>query len=126
MEKHFKELMKGIISEQKELLENSSQAVYIYLDDVNKVCNRKFASMLGYKSPEEWANVTQNIPAVFAEKKSVNTLINAYRDAMEKMKGSTINVTWTKKTKGTVDTNVILVPVIYKNHSFAMHFVAKK
>jgi hypothetical protein len=33
----------------KQVLDKSGQAIYLYLDDSHKVCNKKFADMLGYK-----------------------------------------------------------------------------
>jgi len=124
--KHRKELIDGIFKQFEMLFENSQQAVYIFMDDTYKVCNKKFSSLLGYKSPDEWAKVNKNVPSVFVADKSVKTLINAYRNAMEKMIGSNFNVTWKKKSGGTVDTNVILVPIVYQEHLFALHFVSKK
>jgi hypothetical protein len=40
------------------------------------------------------------------------------------MVGSTIEVTWKKNNGQTVDTNVILVPVAYDGHLFALHFLS--
>ena len=42
---------------------------------------------------------------------------------MQSMVASTINVLWRKKSAGTVETTVILVPISYKGHLFALHFV---
>lgn len=43
---------------------------------------------------------------------------------MERLAGSSINVTWRRKTGGTVDSSVILVPVSHSGHLFALHFVS--
>jgi hypothetical protein len=51
-------------------------------------------------------------------------LVTAYGTAMEKIVGSTIEVTWKKNNNRTVDTNVILVPVAYDGHFFALHFLS--
>jgi len=42
------------------------------------------------------------------------------------MIGSTIDLTWKKKSGGTVDSTVILVPVAYDGHLFALHFLSPK
>ena len=55
-QRHHEELVKGITEQMKPVLEKSEQAIYIYLDDNHKVCNKKFADLLGYKSPKEWAD----------------------------------------------------------------------
>jgi PAS domain-containing protein len=49
------QLVKGVTEQFKDVLEQSPQAIYLYLDDVHKVCNRGFSDMLGYASPQQWA-----------------------------------------------------------------------
>ncbi len=109
----------------QEIFDASEQGIYIYLDDTNKACNSKFASMLGYKSPQEWAKVQENFPAAFVAEKSHQTLIGTFRKAMDKGTGASINVQWKKKSGGTVNTNVLLVPIAYDNHRMALHFVSE-
>ncbi|KKQ26395.1 MAG: hypothetical protein US39_C0001G0149 [Microgenomates group bacterium GW2011_GWC1_37_12b] len=123
---HRAELVSGFLKEQKEIFDLSDQGIYAFLDDDCRVCNSKFAKMLGYDSPEEWfkVNVKGAFPSVFLANKSQQTLVNAYQRAIEKGVGSTIEVTWKKKSGGDVDTTVILVPVAYQGHTFALHFVS--
>ena len=82
--------------------------------------------MLGYVSPEEWfkVDVMGAFPNAFVDPKSRQELVSAYQDAMQNSAGSSIKVTWKKKSGGTVDTTVILVPVVFENHVFAPHFVS--
>jgi hypothetical protein len=105
------------------IFENSEQCVYIYLDDTNKVCNEKFASLLGYGSAKEWAAVKENFPDVFVSKNSQRTLIDAYQSAMQKFVGSQNNVTWKTKTGKDVKTTTILVPIVYDGVAMALHFI---
>jgi PAS domain-containing protein len=122
-EQHHEELIKGISEQMKSILDSSQQAVYIYLDDIHKVCNGKFASLLGYSSPETWAKVEESFEA-FVDQSSQETLAKAYRQAMEKLIPSNIKVTWKKKSGGTVSTSVVMVPIAYDNHTFALHFIS--
>jgi hypothetical protein len=114
------------LKEQQQVFDASEQGMYAFLDDDCRVCNDKFATLLGYASPDEWfkKDVQGSFPDVFVDPKSQRALVTAYQNAMEKMVGSTIQVTWKKKSGGTVDTTVILVPVVYQNHVFALHFVS--
>ena len=118
-------ILKGIFDQLKEIFDSSEQAMYIYLDDAQKVCNEKFASMLGYESAEEWASIKENFPSVFVAEKSRRTLVNTYQKAMENGVGSTIEIEWKKKSGGTVKTKVILVPISYDNHRMALHFISE-
>jgi len=122
-DKHHEELVNGLYEQMKKIFESSEQAMYLYLDDNHKACNSKFAALLGYKSPKEWAEVKGALEPFVAEK-SQETLSSTYWNAMNKMIASKIPVTWKKKNGGTVDTNVILVPMAYAGHLFAVHFVS--
>ncbi len=119
---HHEELVSGLAQQMKQILGSSEQAIYIYLDDNHKICNKKFATLLDYESPKEWADV-QGALEPFVEEKSQQTLASAYWKAIEKGAASSIKVTWKKKTKGTVETNVILVPMAYSEHLLAVHFI---
>lgn len=118
------DLLGELAMQLQPLLESSEQAIYLYLDDDAKVCNEKFASLLGYGSADEWAQVKGNFPTLFVDAKSQDTLIDAFQNAMQSLSASTIQVRWKKKSGGTADTTVILVPISYKGHLVALHFVA--
>jgi PAS domain-containing protein len=120
---HHQELITGISKQMRSILDSSQQAVYIYLDDIHKVCNGKFATLLGYRSPEEWAKVEDAFD-VFVDQRSMETLASAYHQAMEKLIPASIQVTWKKKSGGTVDTTVVLVPIAYDDHLFALHYIS--
>ena len=122
---HHQELVNGFHDQLKQIFDSSEQAIYLYLDDNHKVCNRKFASLLGYNSPEEFSKV-ENLLETNVDKKSQKTLVAAYRNAMEKMIGSNIEVKIRKNSGSTIDTTIIMVPVAYQGHLFALHFVSEK
>jgi len=117
------ELMAGISKQMKSILDSSQQAIYIYLDDIHKVCNEKYASLLGYRSPKEWAKVEDPVEAT-VDRGSQETLVKAYNQAMEKFIPSNIKVTWKKKSGGTVVTSVVMVPIAFDDHIFALHFIS--
>jgi len=108
-----------------DILQESKQAIYLYLDDTHKTCNEKFASMLGYKSAEEWAAVMKPFTEAFVEQQSQHRLVSAYQDAMESKSGSHVDVTWMRKTGGYVNTKVILVPISVRGELLALHFIAE-
>jgi PAS domain-containing protein len=122
-QQHHEALISGISNQMKSILDSSQQSIYIYLDDIHKVCNAKFAALLGYRSPEEWAKVEDSFPE-FVDPGSQETLVNAYQQAMEKLIPANIKVTWRKKSGGTVATSVVLVPIEYDDHLFALHFIS--
>jgi hypothetical protein len=124
-EKHLNEVVQGVRDQLSSMFENSDQSIYIYLDDMHKVCNEKFSSLLGYSSPVEWAGVEKNFPEAFVLKESQKTLVGAYQNAMTKFIGSTNSITWKSKSGEPIRTTTILVPIAFKGHSLALHFISK-
>ena len=118
------DLLSEFATELAPLLESTEQGVYIFFDDEHKVCNETFASLLGYGSAAEWAHMEGSFPEVFVDAGSHDVLIDAYRKAMEDIAASTIKIQWKKKSGGTADSTVMLVPISYQNHLFALHFVS--
>ncbi len=120
------DLVNGFYAEQKEIFSSSTQAMYAFLDDDSRVCNQQFASLLGYATAEEWAavDVQGAFPDAFVDDTSQQTLVEAYLNAMEHSVGSTVKIAWKKKGGGTVNTTVILVPVAYQGHTFALHYIS--
>lgn len=119
------ELIKGIYEQQKEVFEESKQAIYIYYDDTHKICNQRFASLLGYKSVEELLAVNKPFIEAFVNDESQEILVSTYRNAMENKIGSDIEVLWKKKTGESIKTRVIMVPISYMGELFALHFISK-
>jgi len=106
------------------VLEKSGQAIYIYLDDNHKVCNKKFANLLGYKSPKEWADGEAPLSDVVEEDQQ--RVIDAYMKASEKMVASAIEVKVKNiKTGNIIKTRMIIAPVGHAGHVFTAHFFNK-
>ena len=122
-QKHHEELVSGFYNQLKEIFNSSEQAIYLYLDDTHKVCNKKFAQMQGFSSAEKWAKV-DNPLEVGVEEYSQDAIVSAYQNAMEKMIASKINVKLKKKTGVAFDASVIMVPVAYQGHLFALHYIS--
>ena len=124
-QKHHEELVSGFHSQLKQIFDSSEQGIYLYLDDNHKVCNKRFASLLGYASPEDWAKIKNPLDEN-VDKRSQDAVVSAYFNATEKMIGSSMDVKL-KTTSGQIfDVNVIVVPVAYQNHMFALYFISKK
>lgn len=122
-DQHHQELIKGVANQYKEILDSSHQAIYIWLDEECMVCNGKFASLLGYSSASELAQVKGGFLEMFVAEPSQATLAKAYNDAMSKKISSTFSLTWKKKNGDSVQSSVNLIPIVYGDHLFALHFI---
>ena len=120
--KHHEDLVNGFYGQMKKVLDNSEQPIFIYLDDNHKMCNQRFAEFLGYQSPQDWAKISGFLE-VYLDEGSRDTLMSAYWNAVNKLVGSTIDITWRRKNGTSVDSTMILVPMMYEGHLFSVHFV---
>lgn len=121
---HHEDLIKGITEQLKPIMEKSAQAIFVYLDDTHKACNKKYVDLLGYKSAKEW--VETDAPLGDVVEKDQPKVISAYEKAMQTMAASSLNVTARHiKTGELIKTRLILVPIAYNGHLFSLNFFSK-
>ena len=121
-EEHHETLIKGIAKEQKPILDGSGQAVYIYLDDPHKICNKKFATLLGYKTVKEW--VDNQTPLDDVVEKDQPKIIDVFTRASENLEAGSLTVAFKNvKTGELVKGRVFVAPLVYEGHVFVIHFL---
>jgi len=123
---HHEDLLDGFLEQLKDLFEYSEQPIYLYLDDNHWTGNRRFSDLLGYKSTDEVIGIKKPFLDAFVDDASQESLATAYQEAMERKVGSYIEVKLKKRDGGIVNTGVILVPIPYRGHIFALHFLSPK
>ncbi len=123
-DEHHVHLVKEVAEMLELILSKSPQAIYIYLDDTHKICNQKFADMLGYGSIDEW--VANQTPVDDVLKSDQDKVIKAYGAASEQYEASSLSVTMVKKDGEKAQANVIMVPFTYRGEVFAIHFISEK
>jgi len=121
---HHDELMQSIAKEYQDILVNSEQGIYIYLDDLHKICNKRFATFLGYQSVDEWAKINESFPSAFVADHSQEALISSFQDAIVKNVSSNNKIVWKKKDGSNINSTVTLVPISHEGHLFALHFIS--
>jgi PAS domain-containing protein len=123
--KPHEEIMKGVQEQLKEVLDESKQAIYVYLDDHHMIYNQQFALLLGYKSIAELLKINEPFIDAFVTENTQETLIHAYKHAMEDKIASDIEISLKKKTGEIVKTKTIMVPISYEGELLALHFIKK-
>jgi|SRR3989338_3481200 len=123
-DEHHEHLIKELADQLEPVFSNSPQAIYLYLDDIHKICNQKFADMLGYGSIDEWVN--NEAPVGDVSEEDQPKVIQAYGQASEHFKASTIPATIVRKDGERIKTKVIMVPITYKGEVFVLHFISEE
>ncbi len=123
-EEHHEDLVKGLAEQLKPVLDHSPQAVYLYLDDNHKTCNKNFAALLGYKSVRAWEKI--DAPLADVIEASQPKVVEAYERASEKLEASSLKVTMRHVGTGeSIKASLIMVPVAYQGHVMVLHFLSK-
>ncbi len=122
---HHRELIGSLAEELKPLFDFSEQGMYVYLDDDHLAASDRFAKMLKYRDEAELlaARKTGLLEDLVA-KQDQDTLAKAFNAALEKGTASEFPLAWRSKGGGTVKTRVILAPLSYRGHMFALHFIS--
>ena len=120
-EHSHEELVSTIAKQMEPVLQKSKQGVYIYLDDVHKICNDNFAKMLGYKSAKEWGETDAPLADVMEEDQKA--VISVYEQAVEKFIASSLDITMKNvQNDKRIKTSMIVAPLMLDGHVFTIHF----
>lgn len=123
-DEHHEHLIKELAEQFKPVFSKSPQGVYIYLDDKHKICNKKFAEMLGYGSIKEW--VANEYPVGDVSKEDQEKVINAYGEASRNLKASKVFASVVRKDGKKIKINIIMSPITYRGEVFVIHFVSEE
>lgn len=121
---HHEHIIKELAEQLQPVLSKSPQAIYLYLDDEHKICNQKFADMLGYKSVKEWED--NEYPLDDVAKEDQDKGVKAYMDASQNLKASSLKGNLIKKDGKKISVEIIMAPVSFKNEIFVIHFITEK
>jgi hypothetical protein len=119
---HHAHLIKELAEQLEPVFSNSPQAIYLYLDDIHKICNQKFADMLGYSSIDEW--VSNEAPVSDIVDEDQDKIIQAYGEASRNFKASVVSTAITRKNGEKIKTQVIMVPLTFKEEVFVLHYIS--
>jgi len=123
-QQHHEELVKGVSEQLKPILDKSPQAIFVYLDDTHKMCNQKMADLVGMSSVKQWVEAEAPLADVVEEDQPA--VIQAYENASEKITAGHLPVrVKNTKTGKVVKTDMVIVPLSYEGHIFALHFLSR-
>lgn len=123
-DEHHEHLVKEMAEQFEPVFSKSPQGVYIYLDDAHKICNKKFAEMLGYGSVKEW--VANEEPVGDVSEEDQEKVISAYGEASRNLKASKLSASVVRKDGKKIKVGLIMTPITYKGEVFVIHFVSEE
>jgi PAS domain S-box-containing protein len=104
------------------VFEQSPDGVYLYLDDVHKVCNDRLASMFGL-TRQEWASVP-NFLGDFVEEDDQELVARNYQDHVAALTHPTqFRFRAKRKDGSTFLAETDMIPISWRGYPIAYHFV---
>jgi hypothetical protein len=117
-------LLQQVQGEFAELLNQTTQGIYIYQDDPHWICNEVLATMLGYGSAKELLKAASgSLLDTLVSAESQKDVVAAYMGTVNGKVASAIPVTWKKKGGGSLKTQTIFAPFSFKGNLLSIHFV---
>lgn len=115
---HHEHLVKELADQFEPLLKKSPQAMFLYLDDEHKICNKKYADMMGYDSAQDWADHALPLDDVY--KKDQKETVKSYMAASKDMECPCPELTMVTKKGKKMKAWVTMVPIPYKGETFVL------
>jgi PAS domain S-box-containing protein len=104
------------------VLESSPDGVYLWMDESNKVCNQRLASMFGY-TVEEWQAKEPFLESFVAEDDQGVYSWNYQNRVAALAFPVTFRFTAVRKDGSTFAAETDMIPIAWRGHPVAYHFV---
>jgi PAS domain S-box-containing protein len=107
------------------LFDASPDGVYVWLDEEHWICNRRFAELLGYDSPEELNDSPYFLQRMVDEEDQQHFSWNYWNRVQALAFPTTFRFRGTRKDGSTFQAETDMIPLTYGGHTFAYHFVRR-
>ncbi len=105
----------------KPMFEKSPEGIYLYIDEVHKICNVRFAGMLGL-TVAEWEKMEGFVNKHVAAADQA-TLIEAYqRHIHGELTPTRLQVKAVRKDGSTFNVEIDMIPFPWRGEMLALHF----
>jgi PAS domain S-box-containing protein len=105
------------------LFDASPDGVYVWLDEEHWICNRRFADLLGYDSPNELNDTPNFLQRMVDEDDQQHFSWNYWNRVQALAFPTTFRFRGTRKDGSTFQAETDMIPFTYGGHTFAYHFV---
>jgi PAS domain S-box-containing protein len=111
------------LAEQYEpLMEHSPDGVYLWLDEVHKICNARLAALFGY-SVEEWQAQVPFLDSFVAEADQERFSSNYYASVHDLTSPIRFRFRAVRADGSEFLAETDMIPITYDGHAIALHFV---
>jgi PAS domain S-box-containing protein len=119
-----RELIDELEDQYRPILENSPDGVYLWLDEVDKVCNERLASMFGY-TVAEWRAAQSFLDTFVAPEDQELYSWNYHNRVAALTYPVTFRFRGVRKDGSTFAAETDMIPICWRGHAVAYHFVRR-
>src|SRR5436190_2150385 len=116
------DIMQGLQEQFAPLFEESTDGVYLWLDETNAICNEKLARMFGY-TVAEWQSAVPFLESFVAEDDRKIFSMNYHNCVARLAHPVTFRFRGLRKDGTTFAAETDMIPLVYQGHPVAYHFV---
>jgi PAS domain-containing protein len=124
MRSEHDELLRELSDQFRPVLERSPDGVYLWLDERHKICSERLAGMFGC-TVEEWCAAEPFLESFVAEEDRGLYSWNYHNRVAHLAFPVTFRFTGLRKDGSTFAAETDMIPISYRGHAVAYHFVRR-
>lgn len=106
----------------KPMFEKSPEGIYLYIDEVHKICNERFARMFGL-TVSEWEKMEGFVNVHAAEADQGMIVGNYQKHIQQELTPVRFRFTAVRKDRSKFNCEIDMIPLPWRGEMLALHFV---
>ena len=116
------QILREMLEQFKTVFDASPDGVYLYLDDVHKVCNDKLAKMFGLTT-KEWSAAPNFLGDFVVEQDQEKVATNYQRHIAALTRPVSLRFRALRKDGSTFNAETEMIPISWRGNPVAYHFM---
>ena len=116
------QILREMLEQFKTVFDASPDGVYLYLDDVHKICNDKLAKMFGLTA-KEWAAAPNFLGDFVAQQDQEKVATNYQRHIAALTRPVSLRFRALRKDGSTFNAETEMIPISWRGNPVAYHFM---
>ncbi len=120
-EHEHEKILKELAEQFKPLFEKSPEGIYLYIDEVHKICNERFARMFGL-TVKEW-EAMEGFVNKHAVEEDQEMIVRSYHEHIhQKLTPTRLRITGIRKDGSRFKCETDMIPFPWRGEMLAFHF----
>ena len=115
------QILQELKEQFKPLFQNSQEGVYLYIDEVHKICSEKFARMFGL-TVKEWEEMEGFVNKHTVEKDQELIINNYHSHIHQSLTPAHFQATAIRKDGSKFKVEIDMIPIPWRGEVLALHF----